>query len=298
MDIRKIAVVGAGTMGQGIAQQCATSGLDVVLLDVSEIALQKAAAAIALGLARLAEQGKIAGIDCDGALIRIRQSTDYASAATADLFIEAATENLALKADILGKIEAVSSPEAVIATNTSSLSITRLSAVLTNRARFIGMHFFNPVAVLQLVEVARGLSTSDATHAAVLRFCERIGKRPISVRNSPGFLVNRLLCPMINEAIFTLQENVATAEEIDLGMKLGCNQPIGPLAVADLIGLDTLLAIMQVLESDFGDQKFRPAQLLVEMVDAGRLGRKSGRGFFTYGASTAMQGKVAAPSER
>ncbi|WP_184048797.1 3-hydroxyacyl-CoA dehydrogenase NAD-binding domain-containing protein [Paraburkholderia sp. MM5384-R2] len=282
MDIRKIAVVGAGTMGQGIAQQCAICGIDVILLDVSEVALQKASTAIDQRLVWLVELQKIDGARRDEAYGRIRYSTDYESAAAADLFIEAATENLTVKSAILGKLEAVASSEALVATNTSSLSITRLASVLKDRTRFIGMHFFNPVTVLPLVEVVRGLSTSDATHSSVLAFCEKIGKKPISVRNSPGFLVNRLLCPMINEAVFALQEGVATAQDIDLGMKLGCNQPIGPLALADLIGLDTLLAIMQVLASDFGDQKFRPAQLLIEMVDAGRLGRKSGQGFFTY----------------
>jgi len=196
--------------------------------------------------------------------------------------IEAATENEALKFDILKKLDALLAPDVMIASNTSSISITQLAAVLSRPERLIGLHFFNPVPMMALVEVIRGLQTADATHALAVGFAQRVGKSPITVKNSPGFVVNRILCPMINEAIFVFAEGLASAEDIDTGMKLGCNHPIGPLALADMIGLDTMLAVMQVFYDGFNDPKYRPAPLLKEMVAAGRLGRKSGQGFYRY----------------
>ncbi|MDP1790501.1 MAG: 3-hydroxyacyl-CoA dehydrogenase NAD-binding domain-containing protein, partial [Methylibium sp.] len=216
------------------------------------------------------------------ALARVQGTTDYAALAGADLVIEAATENLDLKLRILQQLAEVVREDAVIATNTSSISITQLAAAVKAPERFVGMHFFNPVPLMALVEVIGGLQTSEATRERALAFVSAIGKTPIAVKNSPGFAVNRILVPMINEAIFVLQEGLASAEDIDAGMTLGCNQPIGPLALADLIGLDTLLAVMQVFSEGFDDPKYRPAPLLKEMVAAGRLGRKSGRGFYAY----------------
>lgn len=282
MEIQQLGVIGAGTMGNGIAQVCALAGVDVVMLDITEAALEKGVSTIASSLERLVAKGKLADADRHAALARIRTSTQYEALARMDLVIEAATENEALKLRILQQVDGLLQPGALIATNTSSLSITRLAAATTRPERCIGMHFFNPVPLMALVELIRGLQTSDQTHAAVLAFTRRIGKSPITAKNSPGFAVNRILCPMINEAIFALQEGLASAEDIDTGMKLGCNQPIGPLALADLIGLDTLLAIMESFYTGFNDSKYRPAQLLKEMVDAGYLGRKSGRGFYSY----------------
>ncbi len=221
--------------------------------------------------------------DKAAALGRIRTSTDVAALKDCDLLIEAATENLELKLKLFAQIEGVAKPGAILATNTSSISVTRLAAATKRPDQVIGMHFFNPVPVMQLVELIRGLATSDETYAAVEAITKKIGKSPVKVRNSPGFVVNRLLCPMINEAVFALGEGLATAAEIDEAMKLGCNHPIGPLALCDLIGLDVELAVMNVLFDGFKDPKYRPAPLLVEMVEAGYLGRKTGRGFFTYG---------------
>jgi 3-hydroxybutyryl-CoA dehydrogenase len=213
---------------------------------------------------------------------RIRGSTQYADLGAADLVIEAATENLEIKRKIMKQADEIMRPEALLATNTSSISITALAAATRLPERFIGMHFFNPVPLMALVELIRGLLTSDETQALGAEFIRRIGKTAINVKNSPGFAVNRVLCPMINEAIFALQDGVASAAEIDEGMKLGCNHPIGPLALADLVGLDTLLSVMEVFQRDYGDPKYRPAPLLREMVAAGLLGRKSGKGFFKY----------------
>jgi 3-hydroxybutyryl-CoA dehydrogenase len=221
--------------------------------------------------------------DKTAALARIQTSTSLEALRAADLVIEAATENLALKLEIFGRIDQVAKAEAIVATNTSSISITRLAAATKRPDGVIGMHFFNPVPVMQLVELIKGLQTSDATYAAAEAISKAIGKTPVKVKNSPGFVVNRLLCPMINEAVFALGEGLATAAEIDEAMKLGCNHPIGPLALCDLIGLDVELAVMQVLFEGFKDPKYRPAPLLVEMVEAGYLGRKTGRGFFAYG---------------
>jgi len=282
MSTQTIGVIGAGTMGSGIAQAGAVAGLAVTMIDVSDAALQKGTRSIASSLDRLVGKGKLSAEQREGALARVRTSTDYGALSGADVVIEAATENVAVKIDILRKIDAIASPDAVLATNTSSISITQLAAVTSQPARFIGMHFFNPVPLMALVELIRGLQTSDATVARADALARSLGKTPIVVKNSPGFVVNRILCPMLNEAIFALQEGIAGAQEIDDGMKLGCNHPIGPLALCDMIGLDVLLAVMNVFYADFNDPKYRPAPLLKEMVAAGYLGRKTGRGIYTY----------------
>jgi 3-hydroxybutyryl-CoA dehydrogenase len=283
MNLHNIGVIGAGTMGNGIAQVCALAGFDVTLLDISDSALQKAMATVSKNLDRQIAKDSLSEAQKLAALGRIRTSTDYASLAEAQLVIEAATENLELKLRVLQQIAAQVSVECVIASNTSSLSITQLAASVVAPERFIGLHFFNPVPVMGLIEVIRGLQTSDATHALAIDLATRLGKVAITAGNRPGFVVNRILVPMINEAILVLQEGLASAEDIDAGMRLGCNQPIGPLALADLIGLDTLLAILQSFYDGFNDSKYRPAPLLKEMVAAGYLGRKSGRGFYAYG---------------
>jgi len=282
VSIQKLAVIGAGTMGNGIAQVCALAGINVTLIDISDEALAKGLSALTSNLDRQLRKETITAAEKQGALARISLSTDYAALNGAELVIEAATENLELKKRILKRIDDTVSDDCVIATNTSSLSITELAAVVKHPARFIGLHFFNPVPMMALLEVIRGLQTSDTTHALALKLAEHIGKSAVTARNSPGFVVNRILCPMINEAIFVLQEGLANAKDIDTGMQLGCNHPIGPLALADLIGLDTLLAIMESFHDGFNDPKYRPAQLLKEMVAAGYLGRKSGRGFHVY----------------
>ncbi len=223
--------------------------------------------------------------DREATLSRITATTEKAKLASCDLVIEAATENEELKVKILKDLSTSLRPQGLIATNTSSISITKLAAATDRADRFIGMHFFNPVPMMALLELIRGLQTSDDTVAKAEAFAKRVGKVPITAKNSPGFAVNRILCPMINEAIFALQEGIATAEEIDAGMKLGCNHPIGPLALADMIGLDTMLSVMEVFYNGFNDPKYRPAPLLKEMVDAGHLGRKSGRGFYSYGTA-------------
>src|SRR4051794_31117725 len=246
MATRKIGVIGAGTMGNGIAQVSAIAGIDVVMVDVNDAAVARGVSTIGGSLDRLVKKEKLAAADKDNVLARVQGTADYAQLKDIGLVIEAATENVELKLRILKQLDALLAPEAVIATNTSSISITQLAAVVSKPERFIGMHFFNPVPVMALVELIRGLQTAEGTHAAAEGFVKAIGKTPISVKNSPGFVVNRILCPMINEAVFVLQEGLATAEEIDSGMRLGCNHPIGPLALADLVGLDTLLAVMRV----------------------------------------------------
>ena len=282
MSIETVGIIGAGTMGSGIAQACAVVGIRAVVQDVSEAALARAVKTVSGSLDRLVRKGTMTEADHAAALARIRTSSNAVDVAQADLIVEAATENEALKVKILQSVDALAAPETIIATNTSSISITRLAAATHRPERFVGMHFFNPVPVMALVEIIRGLRTSEETVDTVTRLAERLGKTPIGVRNSAGFVVNRILCPMINEAIFALQEGLATAAEIDAGMKLGCNHPIGPLALCDLIGLDVELAVMEVLYASFNDPKYRPAALLREMVDAGQLGRKTGRGFYDY----------------
>jgi 3-hydroxybutyryl-CoA dehydrogenase len=271
-------------MGNGIAQICAAAGVDVVMVDVNDAAVERGLSTISGSLDRLVKKEKLTPADKEQVLARVKGSADYAQLKGVDLAIEAATENVELKLRILKQLDTLLAPDTVIATNTSSISITQLAAVVSKPERFIGMHFFNPVPVMALVELIRGLQTADATHATSEAFVKAVGKTPISVRNSPGFVVNRILCPMINEAIFVLQEALASAEEIDSGMRLGCNHPIGPLALADLVGLDTLLAVMRVFYDGFNDPKYRPATLLTEMVAAGYLGRKTGRGFYRYGS--------------
>lgn len=282
MSINKVGVIGAGLMGNGITQACAVSGIDVVMVDINDAAVQKGVNTISGSLDRLVKKEKMNAEQKAAAMARIKATTNLADVAGADIVIEAATENLDLKLKLLKDIEAAIGPDTLIASNTSSISITKLAAATGRPDKFIGMHFFNPVPMMALVELIRGLQTSDATHAAVEDLGRRLGKTPITVKNSPGFVVNRILCPMINEAIFAYGEGLATAEEIDEGMKLGCNHPIGPLALADLVGLDTMLAVMEVFHEGFGDPKYRPAPLLKEMVAAGYLGRKSGRGFYKY----------------
>jgi 3-hydroxybutyryl-CoA dehydrogenase len=283
MAIDTIGVVGAGTMGNGIAQAFAVAGHAVTMTDIGQPQVDRGLKAIDGSLERLVKKERMSPGDKAAVLGRIRTSTDVAALKDCDLLIEAATENLELKLKIFAQLDALAKPDAILASNTSSISLTRIAAATKRPDRVIGMHFFNPVPVMQLVELIRGLATSDATYAAVEAITKKIGKAPVKVRNSPGFVVNRLLCPMINEAIFALGEGLATAAEIDEAMKLGCNHPIGPLALCDLIGLDVELAVLNVLFEGFKDPKYRPAPLLVEMVEAGYLGRKTGRGFFTYG---------------
>ncbi|VVE33677.1 3-hydroxybutyryl-CoA dehydrogenase [Pandoraea cepalis] len=282
MEIGTIGIIGAGTMGNGIAQTAATAGLNVIVIDVAESALTNGLARLESNLDRLVAKDKLDSEARGAALARVRFSTDYQPLSDADLVIEAATESVALKHRILGQIESVARPGAIIATNTSSISVTALAAGLGDASRFIGMHFFNPAPLMPLVEIIRGLQTSDATADAISELTKRLGKTPIVVRNSPGFVVNRILVPMINEAFFVLAEGIASADEIDAGMKLGANQPIGPLALADLVGLDVCLSVMEVFLNDFGDPKYRPAPLLREFVAAGRLGRKTGQGVYRY----------------
>ena len=282
MSIQTIGIIGAGTMGNGIAQACAVAGLKAVVQDVSEAALERALKTVSGSLDRSVRKGTLTEADKDAVLARITTSTSADSLAGTDLIIEAATENEAIKIKILQNVDALAPHGTIIATNTSSISITRLAAATHRPDRFVGMHFFNPVPVMALVEIIRGLRTSEATVEAVADLARKLGKTPIGVKNSAGFVVNRILCPMINEAVFALQEGLASAEEIDAGMRLGCNHPIGPLALCDLVGLDVQLAVMEVLYSNFNDSKYRPAPLLREMVDAGMLGRKTGRGFYTY----------------
>jgi 3-hydroxybutyryl-CoA dehydrogenase len=282
MNIEHIGVIGAGTMGNGIAQVCAVAGLKVTMIDINEAAVQRGLGTLSGSLDRLVKKDKLSQADRDAAVARVQGSTRYEDLAGAQLVIEAATENLELKLRILTQIDGLVGPDTVIATNTSSISITQLAAVLKHPGRLIGLHFFNPVPLMALLEVIRGMQTLDATYDLAMAFAIQVGKSPITVKNNPGFVVNRILVPMINEAIFVLQEGVASAKDIDEGMKMGCNHPIGPLALADLIGLDTVLAIMNVLSDGLGDQKYRAAPMLKELVAAGRLGRKTGQGFFTY----------------
>jgi 3-hydroxybutyryl-CoA dehydrogenase len=282
MSIQTVGIIGAGTMGNGIAQVCAQAGINVVMIDISDAAVQKGLASITGNLDRLVKKEKLSAEQKAAALALIKTSTDYNDLHAAQFVVEAATENEALKIKILNQLDTLLAPEVIIATNTSSISITQLAATTQRAERFIGMHFFNPVPLMALVEIIRGLQTSDETHDRVKDLALRLGKTPVSVKNAPGFVVNRILVPMINEAFFVLSEGLASAEDIDAGMKLGCNQPIGPLALADMIGLDVCLAIMDVYLKEFGDSKYRASPLLKEYVAAGRLGRKTGRGVYSY----------------
>jgi 3-hydroxybutyryl-CoA dehydrogenase len=281
MDIKRIFVVGAGTMGNGIAQTAAVSGYQVTMTDVIPEALQHGQAAIARSVEKLASKGTLTQEQKQAALA-ITLSADLEPARQADLVVEAATEDPAVKLRLFGDLDRLAPPAAILASNTSSISITRIAGATRRPEQVIGMHFFNPVPLMRLLEVVRGLATSDATAAVALEVGRRMGKEPVEAKDSPGFISNRILCPMINEAVFALQEGIGTAESIDTVMKLGMNHPIGPLALADLIGLDVVLFVMQVLQRDLGEDKYRPAPLLRQMVDAGYLGRKSGRGFFSY----------------
>jgi 3-hydroxybutyryl-CoA dehydrogenase len=277
-----IGVIGAGTMGAGIAQVCAASGLSVVMMDIDEARVAKGQGAVGAALEKLANKGKLSAADRDAALGRLRGATDYGALSGCDVIVEAATEDEALKLKILRQVDAVAKDDAIVATNTSSISITKLGAATRRPARFVGLHFFNPVPVMALVEVVRGRQTDDATVEAAVALAKQLGKTPVVVKDSPGFVVNRLLCPMLNEAVLAYGEGIATAQDIDEAMKLGCNHPIGPLALTDLIGLDVVLAVMEVFHREFKDPKYRPAPLLKEMVAEGKLGRKSGRGFYAH----------------
>lgn len=284
MTIKHVGVIGAGTMGNGIAQVCAAAGFKVTMVDINETALQRALQTIDGSLERLVQKEKLDLEKKRQALDNIHATTELSALHAVDLVIEAASEAEQVKLSLIRQVDEIVSGEAIIATNTSSISITRLASASRKPERVIGMHFFNPVPVMALVELIGGLQTSDATRQVTNEFVSAIHKTAITVRNSAGFAVNRILVPMINEAVFVLQEGIASAEDIDLGMRLGCSHPIGPLALADLIGLDTLLAVMDVFYTSFNDSKYRPAPLLREMVEAGYLGRKSGQGFYRYPA--------------
>jgi 3-hydroxybutyryl-CoA dehydrogenase len=278
----QIAVVGAGQMGGGIAHVAALSGYPVTVIDVADAALEKGRSAIAANLERQVKKGTIDAAARDSALGRIKTSTSLDASADAAVVIEAATERTDLKFKIFEELDRIATPGAILATNTSSISITAIGARTKRPDAVIGMHFMNPVPVMQLVEVIRGLATSDETTKRVFSLAQSMGKTPVEVNDAPGFVANRVLMPMINEAVFCLMEGVGTPEAIDTVMKLGMNHPMGPLALADLIGLDTCLAIMEVLHSGLGDDKYRPCPLLRKYVEAGWLGRKSGRGFYKY----------------
>jgi 3-hydroxybutyryl-CoA dehydrogenase len=281
LAVENVQVVGAGQMGSGIAQVAAQAGLAVHLTDVDEGALRKGLESVRKNLARSVKKDRISQDEMDETLGRIETGTEYA--ADADLAIEAVVETIEAKAEVFRELDELLGDEAILATNTSSISITELGSRTSRPERFIGMHFFNPVPVLGLIEVIRGLETSDETYETVSELAERLGKTPVAVQDSPGFAANRILLPMINEAVYCVMEGVAEPEDVDTVMKLGMNHPMGPLALADLIGLDTCLHIMEVLHRGLGDDKYRPCPLLRRYVAAGRLGRKSGKGFYEYG---------------
>ncbi|MDI7276218.1 MAG: 3-hydroxybutyryl-CoA dehydrogenase [Anaerolineae bacterium] len=282
MEIRQVAVIGAGTMGSGIAQVFAQAGYPVTMVDTAPGQLEKGLAAIGRSLGKLAEKGRLTEEQRGAALGRLRTALELEAASGADFAVEAVFEQAAVKKDVLKRLDSLLPPHAILASNTSSISITELAAAVQRPAQVIGMHFMNPVPLMQLVEVVRGLATGDETTDVTVEAVRRLGKTPVVVNDAPGFVANRILMPMINEAAYTLMEGVADAEAIDTVMKLGMNHPMGPLALADLIGLDICLAIMEVMQRDLGDDKYRPCPLLRRMVSAGYLGRKSGRGFYTY----------------
>jgi 3-hydroxybutyryl-CoA dehydrogenase len=280
--MKHIVVIGAGTMGNGIAHTAAASGFDVTLIDVAETFLERGMATISSNLQRGVDKGKMTADEKQQILGRIKVTSDVNAAANADIVIEAIIENVAAKTELFAKLDSITGADCILASNTSSISITKIAAATKRPDKVIGMHFMNPVPVMTLVEVIRGIATSDETYARVAELSKQMGKTAIEVNDYPGFISNRVLMPMINEAIFALFEGVATPESIDGVMKLGMNHPMGPLTLADFIGLDVCLAILRVLEEGFGDPKYRPCPLLVKMVDAGWLGRKSGRGFYDY----------------
>jgi 3-hydroxybutyryl-CoA dehydrogenase len=283
VSVKKLLVAGAGQMGAGIVQVSAAAGLDVVMIDIADEFVAKGMAGIEKGLGRLVDRGRMEADARDAALARITTGTDMAAGADADLFIEAAPESITIKQGLFERAAATLRPDTILASNTSSLPISDLAEFVTDPGRFVGIHFFNPVPMMALVEVVVGKETSDATVAAARAYAQAVGKTPITVTDSPGFVVNRILFPMINEAANAYHENVATAEDIDTGMKLGANWPMGPLALADLVGLDTTSAILETLERELGDAKYKPSPALTRLRDAGKLGRKTGSGFYDYG---------------
>jgi 3-hydroxybutyryl-CoA dehydrogenase len=282
MSIETIGVIGAGTMGNGIAHVCAKSGFNVVLVEVEQRFLDRGVATITKNLAREVEKNKLTAAERDAVLARIQPTLSREALASCQLVIEAASERFEIKQQLFQQLDQLCPPETILASNTSSISITKLAAQTKRPDRVIGMHFFNPVPIMKLVEVIRGIATSDATYALVKAASEKLGKTPVEVNDAPGFAANRVLLPMINEAIFAVMEGVATPEAIDEVFKLGMAHPMGPLTLADFIGLDICLDIMRVLHNGLGDSKYRPCPLLIKMVDAGWLGRKSGRGFYKY----------------
>ena len=281
-DCMKIAVIGAGTMGNGIAQVCAAAGHEVVMRDIEQKFIDRGFSIIEKSLSKFVEKGKISEEEKGSILSRIHGTLDLKDCKDAEFVIEAATENLNLKKDIFRELDAVVSPGVILATNTSSLSITEIAAVTSRPDKVIGMHFMNPVPLMKLVEIIRALTTSDETTKKTVELSKEAGKIPVEANDYPGFISNRILCPMINEAVFCLYEGIGSREAIDTVMKLGMNHPMGPLTLADLIGIDVVLAVMNVLYEGFKDSKYRPCPLLVKMVEAGHLGRKTGKGFYEY----------------